>query len=86
MDARLFAQVALRVLAVFMIFAGLVGLPAIILALKDNSVPLDSKVDVRLYIASLLFPMILGVATEPIGDRPQFLGVCSWQTLRGSRT
>jgi len=61
MDARSFAQVALRLLAVFMIFAGLVGLPAIILALKDNSVPLDSKVDVRLYIASLLFPMILGV-------------------------
>jgi len=69
MDARLFAQVALRLLAVFMIFAGLVGLPAIVLALKENSVPLDSKVDVRLYIASLLFPMILGVVIWMISPR-----------------
>ena len=69
MDARSFAQVALRLLAVFMIFAGLVGLPAIILALKDNSVPLDSKVDVHVYIASLLFPMILGVVIWTISPR-----------------
>jgi hypothetical protein len=69
MDAKSFAQVALRLLAVFMIFAGLVALPAIVLALKDNSVPLDSKVDVRLYIASLLFPMILGVVIWMISPR-----------------
>lgn len=61
MDAKSFAQVALRLFAVFMIIMGLVGLPGVVLALKDNSVPLDSKVDIRLYIASLLLPIVLGV-------------------------
>ena len=69
MDARSFAQVALRLLAVFMIIMGLVGLPAVVLALKDSSVPLDSKIDVRLYIASLLFPMILGVGIWMIAPK-----------------
>lgn len=60
MDAKTFAQVSLRLLAVFLIFMGLVGLPAIVLALVHDSVPLDSKVDVRLYVASLASPMVLG--------------------------
>jgi len=61
MDARSFAQVALRLLAVFMIFIGLAGLPSAVYVLTDHSVPIDSNVDPRLYIASLLFPMILGI-------------------------
>ena len=69
MDARSFAQVALRLLAVFMIFMALVGLPAAIWAVMQDSVPQDPKVDVRLYIVSLLFPMILGVVIWMISPR-----------------
>lgn len=69
MDAKSFAQVALRLLAAYMIFMGLAGLPAAVWALKDNSVPLDPKIDVRLYIASLLFPMILGIVIWMVSPR-----------------
>ena len=61
MDARTFAQVALRLLAVFMIFMGLAGLPSAILYLMGYNLPMDAKIDIRFIIASILAPFALGV-------------------------
>ena len=61
MDAKSFAQVTLRLFAVFMIIMGLVGLPGAVLALMGYSLPMDAKIDIRFLIASILAPFALGV-------------------------
>lgn len=69
MDARSFAQVVLRLLAVFMIFMGLAGLPALVWTLMDHSAPLDSKINTHLFTVSLVLPMLLGVVMWVITPR-----------------
>jgi hypothetical protein len=62
MDAKSFAQVILRLLAVFLIFLGLASLPTVIRELFfTNSVPPDTKVDVPLFIASFALTPVVGI-------------------------
>lgn len=61
MDAKSFAQVALRLMAVLLVLGGLVGLPNVVMALMDHSAAMDAKVDIRFFILSVLTPFILGI-------------------------
>lgn len=81
MDARSFAQVALRLLATFMIFSGLAGLPIMAWALMDHSVLSDTKVDPRVFLVSAFIPMILGVVIWMASPR-----LASWMVGKDERS
>ena len=69
MDARSFAQVALRLMAVLLIFIGLADLSGLVVVLTDHGVPRAPSGDIRLYFVSLIFPMVLGLVLWMISSR-----------------
>ena len=61
MDAKLFGQVALRVLAVYVFALGLMALPNLYQVLNDHVVPEEPRLDYRLFATALILPLVIGL-------------------------
>lgn len=61
MDAKLFGQVALRVLAVYVFALGLMALPNLYQVLHDHVVPEEPTLDYRLFATALILPLVIGL-------------------------
>lgn len=61
MDAKLFGQVALRVLAVYVFALGLMALPNLYQVLHDHVVPEEPRLDYRLFATALTLPLVIGL-------------------------